>query len=424
MVLATHTPFGNNPVIKSVPALRDRTLRRPKHTWSASSLPYRLTPIALVPVMAGDTLKTASYQVRALSSPLVNPLRGWFLEYWFFYVRVMDMNNGAAILAKMIDESAGAYTPETADPNVYHGYGINWMQRCIELITPIYFRDYGEAWNVVVDTGLPVLQMRSHGWFENYIADSALPADDTNATDYENLWSKWQVLSRNRLTTQTYEEFLRSQGVKPPANLREPDADLKIPELIRYYRDWQFPVSTINPSTGLASNAVSWAVADKIERPRRFTEPGFIVGFSCVRPKEYTPVAAGAGTTSVYQTGAASGALNTSNAWIPPVYAREPGMSLRKFTAGTGPVNQKAATFDYWIDHRDLFLQGDQMVIGTPSGLVNPRRDAPLWKYPTDAGLYTQFSSGDAPGSVITQEGLASFTIAGRVRRTTAAPAD
>ena len=72
----------------------------------------------------------------------------------------MDLRDGPALLTKIIDESAGAYTPETADPNVYHGYGVNWMQRCIELVTPLYFRDYGEAWNTVVDTGLPVLQAR------------------------------------------------------------------------------------------------------------------------------------------------------------------------------------------------------------------------------------------------------------------------
>lgn len=395
-------------------------MRTPKHHFQVQAIPYRLVPICLAPIMAGDTLKAGTLQARSLSSPIVQALRGWHLEYYFFFCRIIDMEDGEAIIAKMIDEDAGDFASETAEAGLYHGYGINWMSRCLKLIVPHYFRDYGEEWNEVVDGSLPVLQLKSHSWFDNYVATSALPADDTDAEDFENLWSKWQVLSRNRLTTATYEEFLRQQGIKPPPNLREPDADLKIPELIRHYRDWQFPVATINPSDGVSSNAVSWAISDRLQRARRFTEPGFIVGFTTVRPKEYTPIVAGSGNTAVYQLGSAAGALNNAKAWIPPVYVNEPGESLRVMAAGTGPLSQKATTFEYMFDHRDLFLNGDQLVIGTHTGLAVPRRDVPLWKYPTDAGIYAMFTGGTAGTSVITHEGVVTLNIAGRVRKTTA----
>ena len=418
-----NAPFTGDPIIRNVPALRDRSMRRPKHSFAVSFLPYRLCPVALVPVMAGDTLKTASYQARALTSPLVSPLKGWHLEWWWFFCRIMDMRDGEAIMEDLIDENQSAMASETADAELYHSYGINWMQRCIELIMPHYFRDYGEDYNEVMDGSFPVLQCRDHSWIENYLATSSLPADDADAEDYENLWSKWQTLSRNRFTTQTYEEFLRSQGIVPPPNLREPDADLKIPELIRHYRDWQFPVSTINPSTGVASNAVSWAVADKMQRARRFTEPGFIAGFVTARPKEYLPRNSASGDTSVWQAGSASGALNIAKAWIPPVYVNEPGESLRAFTAGSGPVGQKAATFNYTIDHRDVFLHGDQFIVaqgtlGAQPVAVN-RRDFPLWKYPTDTSILGHHSTATEDGSLVLVEGMAGFSIAGRVRDTT-----
>ena len=406
-----NTPFTSDPVVKKVPALRDRSIRRPKHSWSVVTRPYRLTPICLAPVMAGDTLKTASYQARALTDPLSSPLRGWHLEFFFFYVRIMDMENGAAIIAKLIDEDQGAYTPDSANANLYHNYGIDWMTRALKLIVPHYFRDYGEDWDEVTESGLPIVQARSHSWLEHYIATSALPADDTDAEDWENLWSKWAVLSKNRLTVATYEEWLRQQGVKPPQNLREPDADLKIPEMIRHYKDWQYPVSTVSPTDGTASNAVSWACNDKIERARRFTEPGFIVGLVLARPKEYLPIATG--TSSVWQAGFAAGALNTAKSWIPPVYANEPGESLRIFAAGTGPVGQKATTFEYCVDHRDLFLEGDQYILGTQTGLYVPRRDMPLYRYPTEAGITALFTGANG---FVTTEGLVAFSIAGRVR--------
>ena len=408
-------PFTGEPVRTTGRPMANRTMRRPKHSWQTRRSAHRLTPIALAPVLAGDTLKSAAYMMRAITDPLASALSGWHAETWWFYCRIMDMENGADILAKIIDEDAGAYTPETADANVYHGYGIDWTTRCLKLIAPIYFRDYGETWDEVTEDGLPLLAVRGRTWFEHYIDNGDLPADDADAEDFENLWTKWQTLSRNRLTTATYEEFLASQGVKAPPNLREPDADLKIPELIRYHRDWQYPVSTIDPATGAASNAVSWAISDQIKRARRFAEPGFIIGLAAFRPKAYLPTAAST-TSAVGQAGSASGALNTAKSWIPPVYTNEPGESLRSFTAGTGPLDQKATAFDYWIDHRDLFLDGDQMIIGTPD-LEVARRDHPNWKYPTEASLEALFASASA--DFIRTEGMVTLNIASRVRRTT-----
>jgi hypothetical protein len=407
-----------NPVIRRTSKLRDRSMRAPKHHFLVAQRPHRLVPLAIAPVMAGDTLKTAALQARVITDPLGSSLAGWHAEYWHFYVRIMDMVDGPAILEKIIDESEGAWTPETPQLALGHGYGINWMQRCLQLILPHYFRSYGEAWDSVMEDSLPVLAIRGRWWFDAYTEDGELPEDDVEAEDYENLWSKWQVLSRNRMTTATYEEWLQTQGVRPPRNLREPDADKKIPELLRYYRDWQYPVSTISPADGTASNAVSWAVNDRLARKRWFGEPGFVVSFAAFRPKAYLPTVQGTGGTasSLWQTGSAAGALNTAKAWIPTPYLNEPGESLRQYPQGTGPLGN-TLTDKYWIDHRNLFLDGDQMIHGASQGLALPRRSGDHWRYPTEAGLTALFKNSAATS--IRQEGVLSLQIASRVRRTT-----
>lgn len=416
-----NAPFRGDPTIQETSAQRDRSMRSPRHDFAFARRPMRLVPLVCAPVMAGDTLRAASLQMRAVTDPLIPGLSGWYLETYWFYHRIMDMADGASILASIIDETAApAISDAAAVADLYYGgSGINWVQRSLPLICQHYFRDYGEAWDSVMQDNLPVVALKDM-WWRNYTLDSAMPADDIDAEDFENLWSKWQILSRNRMTTATYEEFLRQQGVVPPANLREPDADLRIPELIRHTRDWTYPVATINPSSGVASNAVSWVVNERFDRARRFTEPGFILGFAVVKPKAYLSSTTAAG--AIGQAGYAAAHLRTAKSWVPPVYSDEPGESLSTWAGGTGPAKQGTAA-QYWIDWRDLYLEGDQMLIGVSDQSivpVIPRRGAGLWSYPTEAGLEALFVGTPSAPALVRAEGTIQLRIAGRVRRTTA----
>ena len=330
------------------------------------------------------------------------------------------MPDGEAILAALISEaSAPTIADATARSVNYYAAnsGIDWIQRSLPLIAQHYFRDYGEAWDSVMRGDTVYLSAKDQ-WWMHYTSDTAMPADDADAEDFENLFSKWTVLSRNRLTTATYEEWLRTQGVVPPPRLREPDWDLKVPELIRHTRDWQYPVATIDPSTGVASSAVSWVVNERFDRARRFTEPGFIIGFAAVRPKSYLSNVAG-DPGAIYQPSNASGYLRNAKAWIPPVYADEPGESLEKFTTGTGPLRYAGTVTNYWLDWRDLFLEGDQFIgTSTPSlNAVMLERRVTHWKYPKETSVSAAFS--DPANPYYQAEGMISLRIAGRVRRTT-----
>jgi len=71
------------------------------------------------------------------------------------------------------------------------------------------------------------------------------------------------------LTEQTYEEYLTTYGVKMP------QVELHKPELIRYVRDWKYPTNTFDPTDGSAASAVVWSIAERADKRRFFTEPGF-----------------------------------------------------------------------------------------------------------------------------------------------------
>lgn len=418
--------IASNPRAIETNKMRGRVMRAPQHSWHVDPEPYVLQPICLAPVLAGDTLQSLSYQCRAISSPLKSALTGWNAEFFWFYCRIMDMDDGPDIMQHVIDESEGEYSSAEAGtantPNYYSGRGIDWVERCQKLIIPHYFRDDHGAWDYKTIGGQPMIGSREIRFFEHFTADSVMPVDDVDAEDFENLWNKWNELSRSKLTTATYEEYLQQHGVQPPPNLRQPDADLKIPELIRHHRVWQFPISTISPTDGSGSHAVSFVVQDRAERSRRFGEPGFVIGFVTFRPKTYVPVADDDTNVNWFQDGFASAHLDNAKAWMPPIYMNEPGESLRKFTPTDGPIvagSINTGAEDYWLDMRDLFLRGDQFVHEqipsgeTPAALtaVSPWTDP---KYAANPDVRNLFKSATSAGIVC--EGMASLRFKSHVR--------
>ena len=130
------------------------------------------------------------------------------------------------------------------------------------------------------------------------------------------------------------------------------------PELLRYIRDWQYPTNTVEPTTGVPTTAVSWAISDRATKRRAFKEPGFIFGVQVLRPKIYFD----------NQTGIGSAMLDRAQRWLPPTM-EDAGMerSLAEFTNAQGPYGKSAGGFTngYWLDIRDLFNYGDQYYDGT-----------------------------------------------------------
>ena len=123
-----------------VPAGRNqRSIRRPQHSWNVFHPAWGIQPIALVPVLPGDTLKGFSWQARAVTDPIKNPLCGWWLEYYWFYVKHRDLKISQAMQDMVLDPGSNqsASYGSGASAVSYHKAGsttFNFTQECLKVV--------------------------------------------------------------------------------------------------------------------------------------------------------------------------------------------------------------------------------------------------------------------------------------------------
>lgn len=397
-------------------ALRDvgrvgRSLRNPAHSWQVRQKPFLLQPICFAPVLPGETLKNLLFQARVVTEPIKNPLIGWWCEYYWFYVKHRDLAGASDFMGMMVNPGqsmSGQVTAAASVPLYRTTNQINWQQQCLDAIVDAYFRGEGEA-PADID-GLPVVGINHNGWWDSAKTLSAYTVGDINvdlnanstitASEVQRALMQWEFLRANNLTEMTYEDYLRSYGVRVQEEVTN------VPELIRYTREWSYPTNTINPTDGTPTSAVSWAVSERADKDRFFKEPGFIVGLSVVRPKVYLSE----------QRCAAINLLSDAYAWLPAIMREDPATSIRQIAAGAGSIWPDQSTA-FWVDIRDLFLYGDQFVnfslSATDAGFVAlPSADTTNLRYPSNADILGLFV-GTTPTALVKQDGIAKFSILG-----------
>lgn len=403
-----------------LPARRTgRVTRSPRHTFQLRHKPFLLQPFLLAPVLPGETMKSLLLQSRAVTKPITNPLVGWWLEYYFFYVKHRDLDGRDDFSEMMLDldKDMSGYV-EAASPVFYHMAGrINWARLCLKRVTEEYFRTEGETWNANAVDGLPVVQingdsiLNSATLADDFVgpADVDVDADEDGtitASEVDAAMRTWQFQRANMLTDMDYEDWLATYGITPAP------AEHHRPELIRYVREWQYPSNTVDPSTGSASSAVSWAVAERADKDRFFREPGFLFGVTVARPKVYLR----------NQDGSAADVLLGALEWLPAILRDDPWTSLKKFAETDGPFSVVTDADGYWLDLKDLFVYGDQFVNFSPSGVT----DGNFVNLPT-AGLNSRYPSGtDITGLFVNdaavtvgQDGVVQLQILGAIQDTT-----
>ena len=335
-----------------------RVARRPRHTFNLRTRPWQIQPFMIAPVLPGETMKNLFLQCRTVTDPIKNPLIGWWLEHYFFYVKHRDLDGRDDYVEMMldIDKDMSAYNA-TAVPSYYEvASGIGWVGQCLKRVVEEYFRDKDEAWdNVLIPAsgGLPAAKVRTEeSWLDSLLADAAFPTRDLDtetgdvltAETFDRNYQNWLFMRQQGMTQMTYEDYLATYGVKKYE--QEPHK----PELLRVLREWQYPTNTVDPADGTPRSAVSWAISDRADKDRRFTEPGFVFGVQIARPKVYLG----------NQRSTAVSMLSNAFAWLPAIMRDDPGTSLREFASGAGPLGGVAGA--YWVDLRDLFLYGDQFL--------------------------------------------------------------
>lgn len=363
-------------VVRAAPQTK-RVPRSPRHSFVLRSQPYQIQPAFIAPVWPGETLKMGMLAARTVTDPIKHPLIGWWHEYYVFYVKLNDLAERGAIIDMLMTPGANvAPLQSAADYQSYHnGQGINWTRKCLEVVVNEYFRDEGElAFDAdKVIGGLPVASVQGDSWLDSAKLASAVPAGGNNhelpgenpvipanvPPGFENHFAQWEQMRAMQMTNATFEDWLKAFGVKVDA--KHDTEELYRPELLRYVRDWQYPTNTVEPTTGVPASAVSWSVAERLDKDRYFKEPGFIFGVTVTRPKVYMG----------RQFSAAAHMMQDAYSWLPATLTDQPYTSLKQFAGGTGPLKHPTTGTsqgaEYWADIRDLAVHGDQFIsVGDP----------------------------------------------------------
>ncbi len=355
-------------------------------------------------------MKNLLMQSRVVSDPINDPLTGWWCEFYFFYVKHRDMDQRDMFTNMMLELNYDLSSlSAAARADHYHPGGtINWVDHCLTRVVDEFFRNEGETVTTAVIDNIPLASINNQSWLDSVIDETLLPegasgvpaAGDTQE-DLDLRRAQYEFLRFNSLTNMTYEDYLATFGV------RRSKLELHRPELVRYVKDWSYPTNHVDPGTGTPSSALSWAVSERADKDRFFSEPGFLFGVSVVRPKVYLSK----------QKGTAVSLLDSALTWLPAVMREEPYTSLKTVVKTTGPLAGNT-TNDYVVDVRDLFLYGDQFAnfdIATATGLSKVALPtAGLNKrYASEADADSMFKSA-APANKIRMDGVVSLSIAGR----------
>jgi hypothetical protein len=431
-----------------------RVMRRPQHPFSINSRPFEITPFMIAPVLPADTLTNLLMQSRVVSDPVVNPLIGWWKEYYFFYVPLLSMVNSdnidgeiynsfdrSQIESMFIDEDFDLTTSGAAGANapaVFVAKGtVDFVTPCLSTVTREFFRDEDDQAITALDRYYPAYFDRRN-WLQSVDAasgtghqarDSDMPGEDEIEAEAHTIlgaaddtrYDEWLILKDAGMTALTYQDYLREQGVSVPRSedTATDGSPIVRPELLRFVRKWTYPTNHIDPTTGTPTSAVSWSCVERADKHRLFKQPGFLFGVTVSRPKVYLGS----------QKGTATGLLTNWLRWPSVVNADRPYRSLVQVTASLtdGPLQNQSQ--DYWVDVKDLFLYGEEFrnqvaAVADNHALVHPsdlssEASRKASRVPTLAQVKSFFVDVAGTKNFLREDGVVHLGIKSRIGRDT-----
>jgi len=397
-----------------------RNLRRPVYRFQLKTKPWQLQPFMIAPVLPGETLKNGLFQSRVISDPLKHRLLGAHKEYWFFYVRLRDLQGSADFEAMMLDlnKDMSSYR-SAASLKYFHKYGINWTKLALDKIVEHYFRADDEIGSTFEIDGLPARSMLEQNWLDSFVGeDEFAPIADVNVDanadgditvgEIDQAQRNFALMRQFGLTEMDFDDYLRTFGI------RVAPAESDKPEMLRYSSTWQYPANTVEPTTGVPTTAWSASVSDRMDKDRFFKEPGFIIGITSFKPKVYLG----------NQTGSVTGIMDNAMRWLPRMMADDPYTSmvlLDQANKDNGPLTGQAD--GYWFDLKDLFLYGEQysnFAMTAADGAIGMPTAAGQKRYPTLAMANSIFVSES--GGTLLEDGIVNLSIMGSQKDTSPSP--
>lgn len=416
-----------------------RRMRKPQHSFHLRNRAFQIQPFMMAPVLAGETLKNLLFQSRVVTDPIKNPFIGWWQEYYFFYVKLTDIDlyneqdlgavgetePGDLVKMLLADPawSAGTYAYGAATVPFYGAADSqDYATNCLNIVTEHYFRDEFDKGTSYTLDGLPLAMVNNTGILNSAVLnDNYYPVQSTvdvdllgdaadaelKISEIENALNRYKMAKTNGLTDATFDDYLASFGINQP----QYSEAVGRPELVRYVRQWQYPSNTVEPSTGVPSSAVSWSIQERADKDRFFKQPGFLCGYSVTRPKVYLSK----------QVAHIASFLDRAEDWMPAWLWGEPTTSMKKYAQGAGPFPSITDADGYWLDMRDLYMYGDQWVnfalTETDAGLVALPTTALQKKFVQDSDVDALFVTPSTK-QFIRQDGVCNLTIASTLRDT------
>lgn len=350
-----------------------RKLRSPKHPFVISHLPYHIVPFFIAPVLPGETMKNLLFQSRVVTDPIKNPLIGWWIEHYFFYVKLSDLYEREELREMVLNPAwsptdvTTAQGGTTATDDMYYAGGtgmIDYNTLCYRRIVDEYFRDEDETYTdhrfadaaagtprtyslaqLVGNSAFDSVSLKDDETAQDVTIMTETGAESITASEIEAGMRLWHQQRIYGITELSYEDWLATFGVKAEAE------ETHKPELIRYLREWSYPTNTIDPTNGTPRSAVSWTVQERADKSRAFREPGFLYGVTVARPKVYIRA----------QEGSFTCLMNNFRAWLPPMAQQNAAWSRLEVGTAAGPLQTVVADADgYVVDIRDLLVYGEQ----------------------------------------------------------------
>lgn len=402
-----------------------RSLRKPKHSFFITQAAWAMTPFMCHPVWPGETVKSLSYiaKMRSQAINTLHPIMGWWHEVFFYYVKHRDLKSRDTLTQFHVEGVPLDDLISAPDPKHYYkGYGVNWAKLCMECIAQSDFRQKEEDVNSSLIDGYYGAPLNIKNWMDSLtLANTGDPdqgellgqyttLDADVDPQYQERYDHWERMTAAGLTTATFDDYLKSFGVKTDRVVKE---DLHVPELMKYQKVFAYP----KWDTQVDAYSMIADVACSMEKDMFIREPGFIVGFTVLRPKVY----------ATRQTGAAIELMNTPETWLPAVLWDQPYTSLRVMDNSESPLEPMDGVT--WVDIRDIAVHGDQYLnfppvlleqlqngysVGVPIPQPNTNR-----RYPTQADADRMFTSRSVLGGHLDTDGLVSMQIASFIKDTT-----
>lgn len=329
-----------------------RKTRTPAFPMAGTLTPFGLYPVMGHMVLPGETLQSASFKMRHTSLPLASPNAGAWLESWLVYFKLTDLDEDLKESFISDDMSTSGYTAAGDGDRYFQKAGdIEWIKMCTKKFYESYFRHETEPLGAykTID-GVPQVKLNNRSWYQNMMykdADAAVPVND--ASDLYKHLQDYQILQQMGMVEMTYEKYIESYGV---SNFTEKTD----PEILRFSKSWTLPSNVIEPTTGTPTSAWLWNDEIKMEKAKRFKEPGFVMLFQCVRPKMYQ--------ANIQRS--MLGDMWGFSDWFPIYTVDDPTAGVKEmatdstiFTAASR-TDPSEKTMIY--DQRDLLMHGEQFI--------------------------------------------------------------